>query len=381
LHWIAGPPTQPAVDWAEEATPIAHPGGEFIDLRSESGLRVWVRTGDNRSRVLFQFHHACCDGLAGLMVVQDFLSCYKQAAGETGVELRLLDPAELKRRDQLASAADAKPTLGVALRDSWVTLQVWRRILFKNPTVLAAPAKASGETARREFLGFSTETLTVQETQQLNTLAASLGSTTNDVLIRDLFVTLREWNRRHVGQAGDRLRITIPVNVRRRDEAKMPAANRIGYGFVTGLLDGQASPQDRLAEVQLEMKQIKEWKLGLYFLGGLALGRGVPGVMPWMLRRERSFATAVLSNVGRFVADPANRRRDARWTCGPLVLNRVIGVPPVRRLTRAAIIALEYAGELTLALRCDPQLFDDAQTRVLLELFVAQVRGTIASGL
>ena len=58
-------------------------------------------------------------------------------------------------------------------------LQVWRRILFKNPVVLAAPAKVSGETATRAFLGFAIETLNAQETQQLHALATSLGATTN----------------------------------------------------------------------------------------------------------------------------------------------------------------------------------------------------------
>src|SRR4029078_1433160 len=102
---------------------------------------------------------------------------------------------------------------------------------------------------------------------------------------RDLFVTLRDWNRRQAGQPGKRLRITIPVNVRTRDEAKMPAANRIGFGFVTNLLDDQASPQQRLAEVRQEMRRIKEWKLGLYFLGGFGLGRGLPGMMARVLQR------------------------------------------------------------------------------------------------
>src|SRR5262245_61524621 len=60
--WIAAP-HEPRFDWANEATPVRHPGGPYIDLRSEAGLRAWVRTGPNRARIHLQIHHACCDGL------------------------------------------------------------------------------------------------------------------------------------------------------------------------------------------------------------------------------------------------------------------------------------------------------------------------------
>ena len=64
-------------------------------------------------------------------------------------------------------------------------------------------------------------------------------------------------------------------------------------------------------------------------------------------------------------------------SCGDLVLERVAGVPPLRKLTRAAVIVTEYAGQATICLRCDPRFFDRAQTRELLGAYTTRLRETL----
>ena len=97
------------------------------------------------------------------------------------------------------------------------------------------------------------------------------------------------------------------------------------------------------------------------------------------MRRERSFATAVLSNVARFSPD-RSLGPDEKWRCGDLVLEWIGGVPPLRRLTRVGVIAIEYAGRLSLCMRTDPHFFDDASTRELLAELSEQVRESIRHG-
>ena len=79
------------------------------------------------------------------------------------------------------------------------------------------------------------------------------------------------------------------------------------------------------------------------------------------------------ANVGRFVPDRGTGR-DRRWACGELVLERILGVPPIRNLTRAAAIVVEYAGELTICLRCDGRYFGAAHTKALLDQFAERIR-------
>ncbi len=227
-----------------------------------------------------------------------------------------------------------------------------------GPTGDEARGAAEGQ---GDILAYETVVLDRQESTALRKLAGRLEVTANDLLLRDLLTVLARRNLA-AGEPQHRLRINVPVNVRTRGEAAMPAANRIGYGFVMADCQDADEPGRLLQVVRGETKRIKDWKLGLYFLGGLAFGRMIPGLLPWMLRRKRSFATAVLSNVGRFVPEAGLKGREDRWQCGDLVLESVGGVPPLRALTRAAAIVIEYAGETSLCLRCDPRYFSRVET-------------------
>ncbi|MEX0978522.1 MAG: hypothetical protein WDZ48_06705 [Pirellulales bacterium] len=380
--WIAEQRARPAVDWADESVPMSHPTGDYIDLAAGAGLRVRVRTSPGRSRVVFHFHHACCDGLAGLRFIQEVLTAYKIAAGDASARQgrRELDSTLLRRRGELATDDGDKGSLKTAWRDLYVTLRVWSAILFRASAVLQAPAgvAASAETSQREILPYETEVLSRSESARLHALAESLDVTTNDLLLRDLLLALADWNRRHGGDARRPLRINVPMSVRGQHDARMPAANRIGFGFVTAeLVD---DPRQLLETVSGQTRRMKQWKLGLYFLGGLSMASRVPAVLRWALRRNQSLATAVLSNVGRFVADPLLARPEDLWTCGDVVLKHVTGMPPIRKLTRAAVLVIEYGGEIALSLRCDPRFFDVEQTRALLGDFTGRVRQTLERG-
>jgi hypothetical protein len=379
--WLAEKRSRGVIDWADESVPMSHPTGDYIDLAAGGGLRVRVRTSPGRSRVLFHFHHACCDGLAGLQFVQEVLTAYKIAAGDASARqgLRELDSTLLCRRGELATDNDSKGSLKTACRDLYVTLRVWSEILFRAPAVLAPPRDGvSPESVQREILPYETETLSRSESARLHALAETLDVTTNDLLLRDLLLALGDWNRRHGGDSRRRVRINVPMSIRGKHDARMTAANRIGFGFVAAeLVD---DPRRLLETVSGQTRRMKQWKLGLYFLAGLSMACRLPAVLRWALRRNQSLATAVLSNVGRFVADRSHERPEDLWTCGELVLKHVTGVPPIRKLTRAAAIVIEYGGEIGLSLRCDPRFFNAEQTRALLGDFTGRVRQTLERG-
>jgi NRPS condensation-like uncharacterized protein len=97
------------IDWQDASAAINPEGGERIDLRTAPGLRTWVRASGHAARVLFQFHHACCDGLAALQFVRDFLGAYKVAAGTLDAPPREIDPELLRSRGKIAAGG---PHLG-----------------------------------------------------------------------------------------------------------------------------------------------------------------------------------------------------------------------------------------------------------------------------
>ena len=329
---------------------------------------------------MLQVHHACCDGVAVLDFIGDLLTLYAAASG-AGVVLPPLDVERLRERAAI-DVGDAKAGLLAGPRDVAVTAWFWSRIALRNCVTLARPDRRGAGSDRHDgghrFLSFEAQLLDRDRYGRLQAWAQARGVGVNDVLLREMLLTVRQWNLDQGETGRGTVRINVPVYVRGRLGAGMPASNGIGYAFVALDPSKFADPDALLDAVHEEMDRIKRWKLALYFLGGLALASNFPGLVKRMLRRNKPFATVVLSNVSRLFAQTPLPRRDGRLECGNVVLERIAGVPPIRHLTRGSMVVLEYAGELSISLRCDPRDFAPADTRSLLDAFVKRLEETIA---
>jgi len=386
-QWQRSPQHEPHIDWAAASVPIAGPCCPYIDLRIEPGLRVYVRAGDGTTRVVFHFHHACCDGLAGLRFVEDVLIAYgAQFVEKNPPALAPVDVTHLRDRG-LFEAALGRRSFLVAVRDALITAREWSRILFGGAAVLAAPSGNPGGVATKSDSapsdaatqsGFQTLAIPADRVRQLRRAATSLGATLNDLLLRDMFLVLRDWNRRHAGSLRGPVRLNVPVNLRGRDDKLMPAANRLGFAFVSLRKRDFAGADTALEAVNREMERIKTWKLGLYFLGGLQFAG--KRTIRWTLRRNKSFATMVLSNLGRVYARTPLPRDGRRLICGDAVLERVSGVPPIRPLTRASVAVIDYGEETTINLNCDPHYFSADSSRALLDAYGEQLEESLRTG-
>ncbi len=374
--WIDGDGRPPVIDWADDDRPISHADGKRINLATASGFRVWVRRLDDATRVVLQFHHACCDGLAAVRVLEDILVAYHElvAGRDPLVALKPLEPQRLCTRGEYGADGAAKPTL----RDLWVGACGWTKLLVQSPAPLAAPAQVP-EAPSTPLLGFVTHAWDAATMSRLRAAATSLGGTLNDLLLRDMFLVLRQWNSRHGGPRNPWLRINVPATLRVREDVLAPAANALGFTFVTRRARACDNADQLFESIRRETEAIRKYRLGLYFVGGLAMASHVPGLIPWALGRKRSFATVVLSNLGKVLRHANLPRRDGCLVCGDAVLRRVTGVPPIRPLTRAAVAVLNYGGETTVNLRCDPRHFTVAQAEEFLAEYIGQLDRTTKS--
>jgi len=390
-QWIDGPREPACVDWSDCSAPIAHPHGEYIDLTVERGMRVWVRANDEAARVVFQFHHSCCDGLASTQFLDDVLVLYASAVGDSS-QVPALAPVNMGRlRDRaVVDRSGAQPGLMAFVRDIVIALYVWARILFRRVAIVAPPLRsalprtagqpADERSSASDILSFEQHQLTVAEADAYREAAMRHSVAQNDLMIRDLILAIDDWNRRQLATSRAACRVNVPVNVRGREGADIPASNRLGFGFVTIPPRKFSNHEKLLHAVHAQTEQIKQWKLALYFLGGLGLATLVPGAVPASLRWKKSFATVVLSNIGRLMAHSRLPRSEDRLLCGNVILEHITGAPPIRRNTRAALIVGEYGGTTTISLRCEPRLFNSVDTRALLDTYVARLRETAAVG-
>jgi hypothetical protein len=371
--WVAAStPTGPYFDWGDARSAPSHPRGERIDLASEGGLRLWVRAGADGSELLIQFHHACCDGIGALQFVEDLLIAY---AGQTlpaghRLELRRVDPSELRYRGAFGRPDRVGPS-------SWrVKIQVakeWAKLLWHEPAVVAAADSPVATADTLPFLGFRWHRFSRETTRALRNTAALHKVMLNDLLLAHLFIAIRNWNRQHQANDNDRLRINMPTNMRTKEDRFLPASSTLSFTFLTRAGSDCDRPDELLASVHEETSAIKHWQLGFVFVGGLEFAAGLPGLTSWVLGRPRCFATAVFSNMGRVLNGLPLPRENHRLVCGDVVLEELLGVPPIRPLTRAALVALTYAGQLTLCARCDPRFFSGASTQRFLDHVVSQI--------
>jgi Condensation domain len=388
-QWIDFPDDAPRIDWAEPDAPLEFAGAELIDLEREPGVRLWVRADEEAARLVFQFHHSCCDGVGGLQFIGDLLAIYanQQVPVDAAHALPLLDNELLAERGSFGLKT---PKLKELIRDVRYIISDAFRLVARRSIPVSLPrttpaaddrnSAAPPKKALAPFPGLESYTYGSEELRPLRQAARQTGASLNDLLMCCFFQALIEWN----VQSGETplgwLRLNVPTNLRRREDERMPAANVMSFTFVDRHTRECPNTRALLESIRLETEAIRHWRLGLCFIAQVGLLGAIPGGLQMFLRDGQCLATAVLTNVG----DPSRRfnvrlpRLRDKLLVGNLVLENIAGSPPLRSLTRAGVGVTTYGGKLTLTLVCDRHFFTQQQTRQLLDLYVARIDRVVA---
>jgi hypothetical protein len=372
--WTAATDQRPLLDWAVDSVPMNCPAGEAIDLSREIGLRIWVRQGAERALVLLQFHHACSDGTGAYRFIGDLLACYTAQTDSTGTAPPLAPvrlPLLRRRADRLLGAPFSP-------RTSWPAgLAESCRILVNRPLPLTLPMGRRANDCTDRFPGFLSMSLDRTEHQCLRKAAGERGASLNDLLLRDLFLALNDWNKQQgLRRRAQPLRIMMPVDLRDVEDREMPAANLTSYAFLNRNARKWGSPDELLMSIRAETELFKSHQSGQRFMHIIDRALRRRWLLPFILSRNICLATAVLSNA----ADPSRRftatfsRQSGRIVCGNLVLDAITGVPPLRLKTRATFSISQYNRQLAVSLRCDPHYFCLEDTAMLLHTYMRRLR-------
>lgn len=376
LSWVLTN-VHPDVDWAPLGTPLGDQYDTLIDLTSSPAFRVWVRHGLERSTVRLHFHHACADAIGGFAFIEDLLAGYAMAFPDhQTIRLRPIEPERLSLRGN--PGTDQRGVYRGML-DTMIGAREGLRFFLQKPVFLSRPVTSSGSDSEDPAAtGFVTHSLGDSVTRGLRRAASAQGVSVNDLLIRDLFVTLMRWNMECGNDPGRRnLRILMPQNLRNRGDRALPATNLVGFAFVTRRNQLCHRPQQLLQSIGEETTAVRQGQLSRYFLGGLAAIESV-GFLPRLLRSSVCLSTAVLTNLG----DPQRRfitrfpRVSGGLAIGNLVFERVEGVPPLRPGTRAAFCIFKDRRSLSMSVKCDPHSFSVANTRRLIGMYHEQLAVT-----
>ncbi len=376
MCWIAAEEPIPVCDWGTSDDPVVCPDGhERIDLTRETGLRVWVRQGAERAVITMQFHHACTDGIGAYRFIGEVLAAYGiLQEGPERYALCEMDQSLLRDRHQRSLGRKVPFGLETAVRAMRYAFNLFWRM--SAPLAVSRPSQKEA-LPEAAFPGYCTFSFDRASHQKLRDVASQKGVMLNDILLRDMFLTLARWQKLHSRWLKfPRLRIMMPTDLRETEDIPMPAANMVGYAFITRTANECSAPGTLLDGIKDETKRIKHQRLGSNFLETLVASDYVPGLLRFIITNRWSLCTAVLSNV----ADPSRRftsklpRKGGLVQAGNLLLEDITGVPPYRPRTRATVSIFQYDRRLTLCVRFDPKQHTRKDSEQLLSFLVEQLR-------
>ncbi len=374
-QWVAG--ERPPIRWKADAPP---PREMFDGVPVSPRLAVSVNESGERSRIIFNFHHVAVDGMGGFMFITDLMVAYAHySGGEPGdPSLRTLMPALLRDRNEHTLFRR-----GFSLSDLPGLARVSVPLLLQRVArVEARGAQASDDTVSgrvaAEPCKFLIHTLDADETAELSSVAQSQEVRLHELLLRDYFLTLAEWNR-ETSQRRLPIRVLVPVNLRRREHLRMPAANIFGYTFLARRIADCADPRALLASIGQEMTSIKSTRRAQYYEAGLRLSCIWPRMLRKSLERKNPFATAVFTNLnGGFDRVPLPWGDGGR-VVGDIVVENGYGAGPIRPDTRLSLAVHNYADRLSLCLRYDEHVFAADEPQAFLQAYLDQLRMTRAA--
>lgn len=367
-----------ACHWLSEEGPVLSHEALRFDLTRECGLRVWGRYQDGKTTITFQFHHACCDGIGAGMFIDDLLTAYDGLCGDgsRATKTRALEYAQLDQR-RFVRSAELRTAMANAGRS---VLLWWNRYLWRQATPLPAAREASERTAF-SAPGFVVHSFGVDDTNRLREASRNRGVTLNTLMLRDFFRCLARWSTAETGKPPRRLAILVPVDLRERSDVRLPACNRLGYAFADWRLRHGETDDQLLAALEAQSTRALQRQQAMVLLQGLAVARRI-GTMSWLTNPRTCLATAVFSNLGdrsrRFAAKLP--RHEDRVMAGNVVVERVLGAPPLRPGTCAGMTVGIYSRQLTICFRADPLHFDSSDMRRMLAEYVQQLTQTAQDG-
>lgn len=384
--WVADLGASPMIDCLERASDFASEDQpiSFIDLRHESGLRIFVTASTSRAQVVFQFHHSCCDGAGAVEFLGEVFARYGLATVTKNEEAPTIGTAkrlQLLRRDQYSTTRSegSRPS-----RSLWRTIGKARRLLLRRPTPILARQPAH-ESIPHSVGGsrMITQVLPKEVTRQLRNVAQSLSASVNDVCVMEMLRLIQSWNRA-VGDASPNrwIRLVVPVSLRTLDHDRMPAANLVSCAFVTRTFAECDDAATLLQSIRKQTGEMLHQQEGFVLLKCLHFLRRIPGLLSLVLRTKSCFGSVILAYVGdvRRLFSGRFPLHHGKWVAGNVTIERIEGVAPVRPNTRAAISIGTYAGEMILNLRTDRAALSQEDAADFLAQFAARLEWIANSG-
>lgn len=382
-RWL--PADVPTLEWSDfsaAGSDSSSAAGPVPRLDPRVGPMIRARAGRSATgwSILVAVHHAACDGLGLVGFVERWL-------------LRVVGGVEPRDRPRACDLDTLRGRGRVA--DSWIEfarmlpklvkgLEGVKQFIGRDVAALGAPAAgpaaADASFDRSWRPAVTTATLDTESTARIDSLAGRRGVRSNDLLMGALLSAIGP---DLAGAPGREpwIRLATPLSLRTREDAMLPAANRVSMVFLdrrpTDLPDA-----DRLVRgLRDEMSLISGHRLGHILPLTLEAGRWCPGGLVRSTLRRRPQSTVVLSNLGRcFHRRPLVDETQA-VRVGDSVLAGWWIVPPVRPGTALSVATHKTQGRRTIAFHVDESRVPLPSAATLLDRMIVTLLAAQADGM
>lgn len=390
-----------------------------FDLSAEPPVRFRLTVGPDGFLIHTAVHHALTDGIGMTRFVGNWFSFYEEElqreketaesparleraappgnnTADDGAPNETPDPLLLRERENFHVELPEKVSLWSGLYYTISETFLWfcRRPLNLTPlfrgenlrTADAAneqalptvypPTPDSPSPAGDELPRMFWQSLPERFLEAYHRRAKTLGVSVNSLLTRDIAAGFARWYaaKKKSTRSARRFRFLIPTNLRNRHHLRMPVANMIGYVFLDRFPQECGRSEQFLLGIETQMREIRKWSAGLFFLDGLRFFRNFPGALRLLTSRFFCHSSAVFSNVGilcRTAAQPKFRNAASIFVEGECELLRIVGSPPVRPNTPIAIGAIAH-GDTLIVTFCVDQSTVAAEERDRLIFFIME---------
>ena len=385
-HWEYDRSFRPVIEAFDEQPPTQAGRVVPMDLRARPGMRVWHHPHtEDRWRLLFQFHHACADGIGMRRFVLDALAHYANS-GSADKELAVqhvrferLDHERLRARGCLKHLTDTPPVL---------RLTAWQKMKNNYYFFCQPPAPLLG--ARRSPMEVPKTTdpepvlssiISLEESQTICQAAKSREVGLNEIGLALLFRQCRAWQVQHgLGKPKRRIRLLMPFDIRTKEDLRLTAANRLSFSFLGRTHQQCDDWNSLLSSVQAETKAIKDSRVYVDFLQGLSLCQAKPRLFKWLLSRCQHMATAVFTYGGDIHRGLSRtfKEEDGRLRVGDALWEDVLAAPPARTNTNMAVGLCLSRGRICISASWNREALTADEARLFFDGYVQAWRTLVA---
>jgi len=379
LRWVVSAQAAPPIHWCRREGPREWPAWLPIDLDKGPGVRLYLLEDGERTDAVLCAHHAVCDGLALLDIMEDL---YLRYAGDRG------DPV-VPKPDAPADALARRGHIGAGFPERlWLPLLQLAGIVAESkllrrtvaPLVPHVPAPDASPRPE-EWPALVTRVWSEADTAVVRDAAKKAECGLPEMLMRDLQAAIGSWRlAQGVNAPHDWIRLGTAVSLRRKTKGSWPAANLFGVAIIDRSAKQLSNRERLLRRATEDMGLIEKWKFGYATWMLMSVRRWWPGGIRAYARRRVVRMTCIMSFMGKVYSRSALPRQGRYPQVPGAVLEEIHGVAPTRPGTCACMDLGIIFGCLNGSLHFDPRVITRAQAEAFMEALASQLRLSAGRG-